>query len=98
MQKSGFFMKKYIAELLFKVSAWLSKHAVCKIGLMIANDICKNYKVFSSCKYITSMVFLNFFLKKSCTENIYLIRECFSRLSEKNQPHNMLKQLVNMTS
>jgi hypothetical protein len=32
-------------------------------SLMIANDICKNYKVLSSCKYITSMVFLNFFLK-----------------------------------
>jgi hypothetical protein len=30
---------------------------------MIANDICKNYKVLSSCKYMTSMVFLNFFLK-----------------------------------
>ncbi len=33
MQKSGFFMKQYFAELLFKVSAWLSNHAVCKIGL-----------------------------------------------------------------
>jgi hypothetical protein len=33
MQKSGFFMIIIFAELLFKVSAWLSNHAVCKIGL-----------------------------------------------------------------
>jgi hypothetical protein len=34
MQKSGFFMKIiFWGEFLFKVSAWLSNHAVCKIGL-----------------------------------------------------------------
>jgi hypothetical protein len=28
-------MKIIFAELLFKVSAWLSNHAVCKIGLRL---------------------------------------------------------------
>jgi hypothetical protein len=34
MQKSGFLMKIIFAELLLKVSAWLSNQAVCKIGLI----------------------------------------------------------------
>jgi hypothetical protein len=33
MQKSGFFMKIIFCRIIFKVSAWLSNHAVCKIGL-----------------------------------------------------------------
>ncbi len=33
MQKYGFFLKIKFVELLFKVSAWLSNHVVCKIGL-----------------------------------------------------------------
>jgi hypothetical protein len=34
MQKSGFFTKIIFAVLFFKVSAWLSNHAVYKIGLI----------------------------------------------------------------
>ncbi len=30
-----FSWKQYFAELLFKVSAWLSNHAMCKIGLKV---------------------------------------------------------------
>ncbi len=33
MQKSGFFMEIIFCRIPFKVSAWLSNHAVCKIGL-----------------------------------------------------------------
>jgi hypothetical protein len=33
MQKTGFFTK--FAVFLFKVSAWLSNHAVCQIGLSL---------------------------------------------------------------
>jgi hypothetical protein len=35
MQKTGFFTKIYLAVFLFKVSAWLFNHEVCKIGLKV---------------------------------------------------------------
>jgi hypothetical protein len=33
MQKTGFFTKIIFCSIIFKVSAWLSNNAVCKIGL-----------------------------------------------------------------
>jgi hypothetical protein len=42
MQKYGFFLKIKFVELLFKVSAWLSNHVVCKIGLKAQPELLKH--------------------------------------------------------
>jgi hypothetical protein len=58
MQKTGFFTKIIFAVLLFEVSAWLSNHAVCKIGLIefsgtfltfLSRPCAFDFKVFAKC-------------------------------------------------
>jgi hypothetical protein len=44
MQKLDFSSKYYFAVFLFKVSAWLSHHAVCKIGLSACSEYSKDFK------------------------------------------------------